>query len=40
MITLIGNSVSPGLAKGKAYVYKDVLLRDSEFYLIDRTPIG
>jgi phosphoenolpyruvate-protein kinase (PTS system EI component) len=40
MITLIGNSVSPGLAKGKAYVYKDVLLRDSEFYLIDRSQIG
>ncbi len=40
MITLIGKSVSPGMAKGKAYIYKDVLLRDSELYLIDRTQIG
>ena len=40
MITLTGKSVSPGLAKGKAYIYKDVLLRDSELYLIDRTQIG
>ena len=28
------------MAKGKAYIYKDVLLRDSELYLIDRTQIG
>ena len=40
MITLIGKSVSPGMAKGKAYIYEDVLLRDSELYLIDRTQIG
>lgn len=40
MITLAGKSVSPGMAKGKAYIYKDVLLRDSELYLIDRTQIG
>ena len=40
MITLIGKSVSPGMAKGKAYIYKDVLLRDSELYLMDRTQIG
>ena len=40
MITLTGKSVSPGMAKGTAYVYKDVLLRDSELYLIDRTQIG
>jgi phosphotransferase system enzyme I (PtsI) len=40
MIKLTGKSVSPGIAKGRAYVYKDVLLRDSELYLIDRTQIG
>ena len=40
MTTLIGKSVSPGMAKGKAYIYKDVLLRDSELYFIDRTQIG
>ena len=34
MITLIGKSVSPGMAKGTAYIYEDVLLRDSELYLI------
>ncbi len=28
------------MAKGKAYIYKDVLLRDSELFLIDRTQIG
>jgi phosphotransferase system enzyme I (PtsI) len=40
MITLAGKGVSPGMAKGKAYIYKDILLRDSELYLIDRTQIG
>ncbi|WP_155323441.1 phosphoenolpyruvate--protein phosphotransferase [Desulfosarcina ovata] len=39
MLTLIGKGVSPGMAQGKAFVYKDVLLRDSELYLIDDTQI-
>jgi len=40
MITLIGKGVSPGLAKGKAFVYIDVLQRDSELYEIDPTQVG
>lgn len=40
MITLVGKGVSPGLAKGKAFVYIDVLRRDSEFYEIDSAQIG
>ena len=40
MFTLVGKGVSPGLAKGKAFVYIDVLQRDSELYVIDRTQIG
>jgi phosphotransferase system enzyme I (PtsI) len=40
MFTLVGNGVSPGLAKGKAFIYRDVLQRDSELYVIDRTQIG
>jgi phosphoenolpyruvate-protein phosphotransferase len=40
MITLVGKGVSPGLAKGKAFVYIDVLQRDSELYVIDRAQIG
>jgi phosphotransferase system enzyme I (PtsI) len=39
MLTLIGKGVSPGMAQGEAFVYKDVLLRDSELYLIDDTQI-
>ena len=39
MVTLVGKGVSPGLAKGKAFVYIDVLQRDSELYLIDRAQI-
>lgn len=39
MLTLLGKGVSPGLAKGRAYVYQDLLLRDSELYLIDRSQI-
>ncbi len=39
MLTLLGKSVSPGMAQGKAYVYKDVLLRDSELYLIDESQM-
>ena len=40
MVTLVGKGVSPGLAKGKAFVYIDVLQRDSELYVIDRAQIG
>jgi len=40
MFTLVGKGVSPGLAKGKAFVYRDVLQRDSELYVIDRGQIG
>ena len=39
MLTLVGEGVSPGLAKGKAFVYIDVLKRDSEFYKIDDAQI-
>ena len=40
MFTLVGKGVSPGLAEGKAFVYIDVLQRDSELYVIDRAQIG
>jgi len=30
MRTLVGKGVSPGLAQGKAFVYRDMLQRDSE----------
>lgn len=40
MFTLAGKGVSPGLARGKAYVYRDVLQRDSELYIIERAQIG
>jgi phosphotransferase system enzyme I (PtsI) len=39
MRTLVGTGVSPGLAKGKAFVYIDVLQRDSEYYKIDASHI-
>jgi phosphoenolpyruvate-protein phosphotransferase len=39
MLKLIGKGVSPGMAQGKAFVYKDVLLRDSELYLIDDSQL-
>ena len=39
MLTLHGKGVSPGMAQGKAFVYMDVLLRDSELYLIDDSEI-
>ena len=35
MLTLVGKGVSPGLAKGKAFAYVDVLQRDLELYEID-----
>jgi phosphoenolpyruvate-protein phosphotransferase len=40
MLELVGKSVSPGLAKGRAFVYIDVLQRDSELYHIDPDQIG
>ena len=40
MLTLVGEGVSPGLAKGQAFVYIDVLKRDSEFYKIDDAQIA
>jgi phosphotransferase system enzyme I (PtsI) len=40
MITLVGTGVSPGLAKGKAFVYRDVLQRDSELYVISSAQIS
>ena len=39
MLTLVGTGVSPGLAKGKAFLYIDVLQRDSERYAIDHAQI-
>ena len=40
MLRLVGKGVSPGLAKGKAFVYIDVLQRDSELYHIDSAQVG
>jgi phosphotransferase system enzyme I (PtsI) len=39
MLTLLGEGVSPGLAKGKAFIYIDVLKRDSELYKLDETQV-
>lgn len=39
MRTLVGQGVSPGLAQGKAFVYRDVLQRDSELYAIDHAQV-
>ena len=39
MHMLVGKGVSPGLAQGKAFVYRDVLQRDSELYVIDHAQI-
>ncbi len=39
MRTLVGKGVSPGLAQGKAFVYRDILQRDSELYVIDPAQI-
>ena len=40
MLTLVGKGVSPGLAKGTAFVYVDVLQRDSELSQIDPAEVG
>lgn len=39
MHTLVGKGVSPGLAQGTAFVYRDVLHRDSELYAIDHAQV-
>jgi phosphotransferase system enzyme I (PtsI) len=39
MLSLAGKAVSPGLAQGRAFVYKDMLQRDSESYHIDFAQI-
>src|ERR1041385_1654750 len=39
MTTLVGTGVSPGLAQGKAFVYRDILQRDSELYAIDHAQV-
>ncbi|MHC4508790.1 MAG: phosphoenolpyruvate-utilizing N-terminal domain-containing protein, partial [Planctomycetota bacterium] len=39
MLTLVGEGVSPGLARGKAFIYIDVLKRDSELYKIDDAEV-
>ncbi len=40
MISLQGKGISRGLAKGTAFVYLDILHRDSELYVIDRAHIN
>jgi phosphoenolpyruvate-protein phosphotransferase len=40
MLSLVGKGVSPGLAEGRAVVYRDVLQRDSELYAIEQAQIG
>jgi phosphoenolpyruvate-protein phosphotransferase len=40
MLTLIGTAVSPGLARGNALIYRDVLQRESELYAVDSTQIA
>jgi phosphoenolpyruvate-protein phosphotransferase len=40
MLTLVGKGVSPGLAKGEAFVYIDMLQRDSELYRISPAEVG
>jgi phosphotransferase system enzyme I (PtsI) len=39
MLTLVGEGVSSGLAKGKAFVYIDVLKQDSILYRIDDAQV-
>ncbi len=39
MRTLVGEVVSPGLAQGHAFVYRDVLQRDAELYTIDPAQV-
>lgn len=39
MLALVGKGVSPGLAKGKAFVYRDMLQRSTEPYEIDGAQV-
>jgi phosphoenolpyruvate-protein phosphotransferase len=39
MVKLTGKGVSPGMAQGQAFIYKDVLLRDSELYIIKDSQV-
>ena len=39
MLALVGKGVSPGLAKGKAFVYRDILQRSAELYEIDGAQV-
>ena len=39
IVTLCGEAVAPGFANGKAFVYRDVLQRDSETYLVELNQI-
>ncbi|MDA3924760.1 MAG: phosphoenolpyruvate--protein phosphotransferase [Kiritimatiellae bacterium] len=39
MIKLQGKTLSPGMGKGEAFVYRDVLTRHDEFYDIDEAQI-
>jgi phosphotransferase system enzyme I (PtsI) len=40
MLSLVGKGVSPGLAKGKAFVYRDILQRDTELHEVDSAQAG
>ena len=40
MRKLNGKGVSPGMAQGKAFIYEDVLLRDSERYIINDSQVA
>ena len=39
MLALVGKGVSPGLAKGKAFVYRDILQQSAELYEIDGAQV-
>ena len=39
MLALVGKAVSPGLAKGKAFVYRDILQQSAELYEIDGAQV-
>ena len=40
MLALTGRGVAPGMAKGTAFVYVDVLQRDADRYRLDPAQIG
>ncbi|MBS1224673.1 MAG: ptsI 1, partial [Proteobacteria bacterium] len=39
MLALVGKGVSPGLAEGKAFVYRDILQQSTELYEIDGAQV-